>query len=142
MKDQYEVGGSLIRSRAAAVRAAIEWWASACGTKEMRDPRDWSRAEIIEMLPGWCVAPEGVSQDELDAEVLSLALALQAGEEEPWWQTSEEQDVDCAYCGRTIRGGDDVVPAVDDDEAWAEIAKAHAGDCEWVRTRAHRVGVR
>jgi hypothetical protein len=33
----------------------------------------------------------------------------------------------------------EVVPAVDDSDAWQGIATAHSVDCEWVLTRAHRV---
>ncbi len=44
---------------------------------------------------------------------------------------------ECAYCGST--NADTSIPAVDDDCAWAGIAKLHAAGCEWVETRAHRM---
>ena len=49
----------------------------------------------------------------------------------------------CAYCGADLPAeAEDVKPpAVDDDEAWAELAKEHGTGCEWVETRAHRLEV-
>jgi len=44
---------------------------------------------------------------------------------------------ECAYCGHDTDIAS--VPAVDDDAAWAVVAKQHKPDCEWVMTRAHRV---
>jgi hypothetical protein len=34
------------------------------------------------------------------------------------------------------------VPAIDDDKGWAELAREHQAGCEWIETRAHRIGVR
>jgi hypothetical protein len=57
----------------------------------------------------------------------------------------EPSTFECAYCGDEIEGDvddqgvcTDPVQAVDDDEAWQEIARHHAEDCDWVLTRAHR----
>ncbi|RLC85442.1 MAG: hypothetical protein DRJ03_11700 [Chloroflexi bacterium] len=48
----------------------------------------------------------------------------------------------CLYCDMWIEKEiSDEVPATDDDEEWAELAKHHEGDCEWVATRAHRKDV-
>ena len=48
--------------------------------------------------------------------------------------------VECAYCSRDVATDVDEAPhAVDDDAAWAEFAAEHAPDCEWIRTRAHRL---
>jgi hypothetical protein len=41
----------------------------------------------------------------------------------------------CAYCNNDVPILD--VPAPDDDDAWDELSKQHADDCEWVLTRAH-----
>lgn len=48
---------------------------------------------------------------------------------------------ECAYCNAEIVGDPDTtpVPAVDDDEAWEELACQHAADCEWIETRAHQL---
>src|SRR5690606_28631655 len=67
---QYQVAGSLISSREVAVRAAIESWAGGTPLSE------WTEDQIHEHLPGWCKAPEGVDQAELDAEVVQTALAM------------------------------------------------------------------
>lgn len=47
----------------------------------------------------------------------------------------------CLYCDALLSAeqNDRPNPAIDDDEAWAEIATEHAADCEWIATRAHRV---
>lgn len=46
----------------------------------------------------------------------------------------------CLYCSsEELFSHDDKVPAVDDDEEWERLANLHDADCEWVRTRAHRV---
>ena len=42
----------------------------------------------------------------------------------------------CIYCTSHI-GHDNHVPRSSDDYAWADIARSHAPDCEWVSTRAH-----
>src|SRR5690606_32651660 len=70
MTTQYQVAGSLISSREAAIRAAIESWA--CDTPAS----EWTEDQIREYLPGWCKAPEGVDQAELDAEVVQTAIAM------------------------------------------------------------------
>jgi len=44
----------------------------------------------------------------------------------------------CIYCLAVTEETD--VPGVDDDAAWAELAIQHADGCEWVITRAHRIG--
>src|SRR5690606_29085697 len=67
---QYQVAGSLITSREAAIRAAIEHWAGDT------PPSEWTEDQILEWLPGWCRAPEGVDQAELDAEVVQTAIAM------------------------------------------------------------------
>ena len=45
---------------------------------------------------------------------------------------------ECIYCGYECDATDEA-PDTDDDEAWASLAAEHDPDCEWVRTRAHRV---
>lgn len=70
MTTQYQVAGSLISSREAAIRAAIESWAGDTSASE------WTEDQIREGLPGWCKAPEGVDQTELDAEVVQTAIAM------------------------------------------------------------------
>ena len=57
----------------------------------------------------------------------------------------EPSSYECIYCGYEIEGevddqgvAMDPVPAIDDDDAWRDIAQHHADDCEWVLTRAHR----
>jgi|SRR5690606_18451066 len=70
MTTQYQVAGSLISSREAAIRAAIESWAGDTPLSE------WTEDQIREYLPGWCEAPEGVDQAELDAEVIKTAIAM------------------------------------------------------------------
>ena len=47
---------------------------------------------------------------------------------------------ECAYCGHDVQlvKGEHVAP-VDDDEAWAALAREHGDLCEWIASRAHRV---
>ncbi len=43
----------------------------------------------------------------------------------------------CVFCGATVTV-DELVPLLNDEEAWRRIATEHHRDCEWVRTRAGR----
>jgi hypothetical protein len=46
----------------------------------------------------------------------------------------------CAYCDADVPDDRDrTPPRADDDDAWEALARLHADDCEWVRTRAHRL---
>jgi hypothetical protein len=48
---------------------------------------------------------------------------------------------ECAYCMHNVtapKSEGEQLPELDDDAAWAKIAKEHAATCEWVQTRAHR----
>jgi hypothetical protein len=47
--------------------------------------------------------------------------------------------VECAYCARDVADfTHEPPPAPSADDAWAELAKWHAPDCEWIATRARR----
>jgi len=48
---------------------------------------------------------------------------------------------ECLYCNREIAGPEGPVPAVEDDEAWGQMASAHEPGCDWIETRAHRLEV-
>ena len=53
--------------------------------------------------------------------------------------TLDENDNRCIYCGAAIESSAiELVPDVDDVEAWLALATHHESDCEWVCTRAHR----
>lgn len=45
---------------------------------------------------------------------------------------------ECAYCAAVVARRDDV-PALGDDDSWADLAEEHADYCEWILTRAHRL---
>jgi hypothetical protein len=45
--------------------------------------------------------------------------------------------VECAYCSQESEPCS-AVPAVDDDDAWTDLAAHHLPSCEWILTRAHR----
>jgi hypothetical protein len=50
------------------------------------------------------------------------------------------EPTECLYCNHLIEAEDEArVPAVDDHDAWQALAAEHAHDCEWIRTRAHRI---
>jgi hypothetical protein len=49
-----------------------------------------------------------------------------------------EADVECIYCYSLTTPVD--VPTVGDDAMWDAIAGEHDTECEWVQTRAHRMG--
>lgn len=46
----------------------------------------------------------------------------------------------CNHCQATYPPMKEI-PLVDDERAWAEIAKHHKPDCRWVRSRAGRIKV-
>lgn len=48
------------------------------------------------------------------------------------------QGEECAYCGQE-QSGARTVPPVGDDEEWLRLEMAHGENCEWLRTRAHRI---
>lgn len=47
---------------------------------------------------------------------------------------------ECAYCGMDQWYLVET-PALDDDETWETLARGHAPGCEWIVTRAHRLGI-
>ena len=47
----------------------------------------------------------------------------------------------CLYCSELVDQSE-IIPAVDDDVAWAALAVDHRSDCEWILTRALRTGMR
>ena len=49
-----------------------------------------------------------------------------------------EDTEECIYCLTEVPARGDP-PRVGDDEAWKQLAREHAPDCEWIETRAHRV---
>lgn len=79
---EYIVGNSIIQDRDAAIDAAIDWWASACGIQDVGDPADWDEDEVRDYLPGWCrvrIAPgetldQSAEQEKLDNEIVERAL--------------------------------------------------------------------
>lgn len=105
--------------QATAQNLAFSWR----GTDQMRSADDVRRA----------VESTGdVPADNVDAVVEALCPLLRAQ------GTLVERAVDeCAYCSREVAAHGDV-PALDDDAEWAERAKEHSPDCEWIATRAHR----
>lgn len=48
---------------------------------------------------------------------------------------SEIMSIDCIYCDAPVSS--QLVPAADDDDAWARIEREHGSSCEWANTRAH-----
>lgn len=81
---KYVVGSSIYYDRDEAVKAAIEWWATACGTHDAGDPAEWREDEVMKYLPGWCKvkAEPGeemdieYEQEDLDNEVVDRALRM------------------------------------------------------------------
>ncbi len=79
---EYIVGNSTIQDRDAAIDAAIEWWATACGIQDAGDPAEWDEDEVRDYLPGWCrvrIAPgealdESDEQEKLDNDLIERAL--------------------------------------------------------------------
>jgi len=51
-----------------------------------------------------------------------------------------ERQTVCYYCARDVTESDSV-PGVNDYESWEELSRYHAEDCEWIRTRAHRLPI-
>ena len=52
-----------------------------------------------------------------------------------------DDEAECAYCFALVPAAaeDEGPPEPSEHRAWARIADDHAPDCEWVRTRAHRL---
>jgi hypothetical protein len=44
----------------------------------------------------------------------------------------------CAYCNAELDGLPRDPPPVNDDDAWAELAREHGDDCDWIETRGHQ----
>lgn len=81
----------------------------------------------------------GLGGLDVDAQWDAIRAAYEAAAEE--YRESEVDDqVECAYCGR-LHTPPSAVPALDDDHAWADMAGDHDEECEWIRTRAHRVEI-
>lgn len=81
----------------------------------------------------------GLGSLDVAAQWDAIRAAYEAAAEE--YRESEVDDqVECAYCGRS-HVPPSAVPALDDDDAWADMAREHADYCEWIATRAHRVEV-
>jgi hypothetical protein len=58
----------------------------------------------------------------------------------PHHDHDDGETITCADCGIDVPGcGECPAPPAGDDGAWAEIEARHAPDCEWARTRAHRL---
>jgi len=47
----------------------------------------------------------------------------------------DEATTPCIDCGADVRACA-ALPALDDDEAWAELTREHSRGCEWVKTRS------
>lgn len=82
----------------------------------------------------------GLGSLDVDAQWDAIRAAYEAAAEEYRESECADEEVECAYCGRT-HTPPSAVPALDDDEAWADMAPDHADYCEWIATRAHRVEV-
>jgi hypothetical protein len=50
---------------------------------------------------------------------------------------ADPEPAECEYCG--AYPCTDGVPALHDDEAWADLTREHEPDCEWIETRSHRL---
>lgn len=74
----------------------------------------------------------------LGGEWADTAYAVrEAGTYQPIYGTeSGAESTTCVHCDAELGDGAADVPAIDDDEAWAELAGDHAPDCEWVATRS------
>lgn len=77
---EYLVGNSIIRDRAEAIDAAIEWWATARGTYA----GEWDEDDVRDHLPGWCrvrISPgealeESAEQERFDNDLVERALEM------------------------------------------------------------------
>lgn len=51
---------------------------------------------------------------------------------------SDDELVECIYCGELVPGcADCPAPPADDEGRWSELSPHHSDNCEWVVTRAH-----
>ena len=81
----------------------------------------------------------GLGSLDVAAQWDAIRAAYEAAAEE-YLESDVDDQVECAYCGRS-HVPPSAVPALDDDDAWADMAPDHADYCEWIATRAHRVEV-
>lgn len=89
---------------------------------------DGTKALWVEVRDGklhLCDANSGV---ETSPETIKAEVA-------EWRRCVMDVGPRCVYCGE--HQDEDTVPDEDDDEAWAEVARTHGTQCEWVLTRAH-----
>lgn len=95
-------------------------------------------------------ARERVDEDEQLSNYRDTILAdwTEGDEHLTWVVTATTQEIldwaqaiptECIYCHADVTTV--TPPSVDDDAAWGTLAREHATDCEWVETRAHRVGM-
>jgi hypothetical protein len=78
----------------------------------------------------------------LDSTAVIRYALRRTAQQEGIDMTKAEPTIECIYCGREVPGtGEEQTPAVDDDDAWAELARYHYPDCEWIATRAHRINI-
>lgn len=82
----------------------------------------------------------GLGSLDVDAQWDAIRAAYEAAAEEYREEQCDDDEVECAYCGRS-QVPPSAVPALDDDHAWANMAGDHDDECEWIRTRAHRVEI-
>jgi hypothetical protein len=88
-----------------------------------------------------------VSREEFDArgpEHWARDIAAHSDdltdEDRAYLETLDAPETRCAYCDADVPDDSDrTPPRADDDDAWEALARLHADDCEWVRTRAHRL---
>lgn len=130
-----------------AIRSAIEVLAAAMVDGDTDDAmvRDAILAGDTECQWEMRAASElaqdiGLGSLDVDAQWDAIRAAYEAAAEEYRESECADDEVECAYCGRSHVPPSEV-PALDDDHAWADMAPDHADYCEWIATRAHRVEV-
>ena len=71
-------------------------------------------------------------------------MEVSIGANEMVWRTTYGETSDgepaCVYCGAQLHSASLAeVPQYDDEESWEQLAHYHDDDCEWIRTRSHRI---
>ena len=95
--------------------------------------------ELREIVRDCRVNPyEQITRDEVNWMVAAAYIACDVDEESAEELADVSRSTECAYCGHEA---EQIVPDIRDDEEWKRLSQQHAGDCEWIQTRAHRVGL-
>src|SRR5690606_15157271 len=111
------------------------------------DDVEFIPSEELEVDPFSRVAAPPLKENWADDTRLTTEMRRSFEEAEyaytrAWPVESEPENEYCAYCESELPAHKaSLVPPVDDDEAWEDLARDHLEGCEWILSRAHHFPV-